>query len=186
MKHHLRHSLGTQIAIYEELCTLLSEREACLNSRPLCALSNDPLDPSHLSPGHFLIGEPLTKLPSTDHTNVKYSMLSRWQTFQQQVQHFWQHWLPDYLMELQQWQHWQRSSPNNPQPGDVILLKDDTAPLHWPLAIINVHPANDGTIQVVTLKSSKGAFKRLIAKICPLPLVNVEFQFFTFWQVPVC
>jgi len=24
-------------AIYEELCTLLSEKEACLNSRPLCA-----------------------------------------------------------------------------------------------------------------------------------------------------
>jgi hypothetical protein len=63
-KHHLCHSLGTQIAIYEELCKLLSEREVCLNSRPLCALSNDPLDPSYLSPGHFLIGEPFTQLPT--------------------------------------------------------------------------------------------------------------------------
>jgi len=146
-----------------------------LNSRPLCALSNDPLDPSYLSRGHFLIGEPLTQLPSTDHTNVKFSRLSRWQTFQQQLQRFWQHWSPNYLMELQQCQRWQRSSPNNPQPGDVILLKDDTAPLHWPMAIINIHPGTDGIIRVVIVKFSKGAFKRPIAKICPLPPVNVEF-----------
>lgn len=141
---------------------------------PLYALSNDALDPPYLSPGHFQIGEPLTQLPSTDHTNVKCSRFSRWQTFQQQL-HFWQQWSPNYLMELEQRQHWQRSYPNNPQPRDVILLKDNTAPLHWPVAIINVHTGNDGTIRVVTLKSSKGAFKRPTAKICPLPPVNVEF-----------
>jgi hypothetical protein len=141
----------------------------------MCALSNDPFDLSYPSPGHFLIGEPLTQLPSTNQINVKCSRLSTWQTFQQQLQHFWQHWSPYYLMELQQHQHWQRSPHNNPQPGGVILLKDDTAPLNWPMAIINVHPGTDGTIQVVTLKSSKGTFRRPIAKIFPLPPVNVEF-----------
>ena len=34
MKYHLRRTLGSHIATYEELCTLLSEIEACLNSRP--------------------------------------------------------------------------------------------------------------------------------------------------------
>lgn len=148
----------------------LRERQAC-NSRPVCALSNDPLDPSYLSPRNFLIGEPLTQLPSTDHTNVKCSRLSRWQTFQQHLQHLWQHWLPDCLLVLQQCQCRQWSSPSNPQPADVILLMDDTAPLHWP----NVHPGTDGTIRVVTLKSSKEAIRRPIAKIYPLPPVNVEF-----------
>jgi hypothetical protein len=60
MKYHLRRTLGAQIATYEELYTLLTEIEACLNSRPICALSNDPHESTYLSPGHFLIGQPLT------------------------------------------------------------------------------------------------------------------------------
>jgi len=80
MKYHLRSTLGSQVATYEELCTLLAELEACLNSRPLCALSDDPCNPTFLSLGHFLIGEPLTQLPATDSTDVKCNRHSRWQT----------------------------------------------------------------------------------------------------------
>ena len=90
MKYHLRRTLGSQVGTYEELCTLLAEIEACLNSRPLCALSDDPFNPTYLSSGHFLIGEPLTQLPAADFTNVKCNRLSRWQTYQQQLQQFWQ------------------------------------------------------------------------------------------------
>jgi hypothetical protein len=52
MKHHLRRTLGSHIATYEELCTLLAEIETCLNSRSLCALSSDPFNPTYLPPGH--------------------------------------------------------------------------------------------------------------------------------------
>jgi len=53
IKYHLRRTLGAQVATYDELCTLLTEIEACLNSRPLCALSDDPFNPTYLSPGLF-------------------------------------------------------------------------------------------------------------------------------------
>jgi len=76
--YHLLRTSTAQITTYEELCTLLVEIEACLNSRPLCALSDDPFNPTYLSPGHFLIGEPITQLPATDLTNVKCNRLSRW------------------------------------------------------------------------------------------------------------
>jgi hypothetical protein len=66
MKRHLRRTLGAHIATCKELCTLLAEIEVCLNSKPLCALSNDPHNSTHLSPGHILIGEILTQLPSAD------------------------------------------------------------------------------------------------------------------------
>jgi len=95
MKFHLRRTLGSQVATYEELCTLLAEIEACLNSGPLCALSDDPSNPTYLSPGHFLIGEPLTQLPAADFTDVKCNRLSRWQTYQQQLQQFCQRWSSD-------------------------------------------------------------------------------------------
>jgi hypothetical protein len=122
MKYHLRRTLGSHIATYEELSTLLAEIEACLNSRFLCTLSHDPFNQTYLCPGHFLIGEPLTQLPTIDYINVKCKRLSRWQTYQQQIQQFWQRWSSDYLQSLQQRQHWKRTSPNL-QPGDLVLLK---------------------------------------------------------------
>jgi len=56
MKYRLRRTLGSHIATYEGLSTLLAEIEACLNSSPLCALSDDPFNPIYLSTGHLLIG----------------------------------------------------------------------------------------------------------------------------------
>ena len=104
MKYHLRRKLRSQVATYEELCTILAEIEACLNSKPLFALSDDPFNPTFLSPGQFLIEEPLTQLPAADFTDVKCYRLSRWQTYQQQLQQFWQHWSSDYLQSMQQCQ----------------------------------------------------------------------------------
>lgn len=57
MAYYLLRTMGAQIATYEELFTFLAERDACLNSRPLCALSNDPLNPTYLPLGNFLNGE---------------------------------------------------------------------------------------------------------------------------------
>jgi len=68
MAYYLLRTLGAQTATYEEHFTLVAERDACLNSRPLCALSNDPLNRTYLPPGNFLNGEPLTQTPSGDYT----------------------------------------------------------------------------------------------------------------------
>jgi len=175
MKYHLRWTLGSEFAAYDNLCTLCAEIEVCLNSRSLCALTNDPFNPTYLSPGHYLIGVPLTQLPAADFTDVKCNRLSSWQTYQQQLQQFWQRWSSDYFQSLQQRQRCQRKFPNL-QPGDLVLLKEDnTGPLHCPTAVItDIHPGKDGIVQVVTIRTHKGAFKRPIVKICPLPRVNSE------------
>jgi hypothetical protein len=92
MKYNYKRTLGSNVATYEELCTLLAETEACLNSRPLCTLSDDHFNQTYLSPGHFLLGEPITQLPSRDYVNVKPHSISRWQQYQQQLQQFWRKW----------------------------------------------------------------------------------------------
>jgi hypothetical protein len=104
MKHHLTQTLVSTIATYEELCTLLTEIEACLNSRPICALSSDPDTSTYLSPGHFLIGDPLVQLPAADLTGIKSNHRTKWQQYQQQLQLFRKGWSADYLNELQQCQ----------------------------------------------------------------------------------
>jgi len=47
MKYHLPRILGAMLATNEELCTLLAEIEACLNSRHLFALSDDPFNQTY-------------------------------------------------------------------------------------------------------------------------------------------
>jgi hypothetical protein len=74
--------MGETTLTHDELTTLLTQIEACVNSRPLCSLSDDPNDPSILTPGHFLIGSPLMSLPDPDVTELSLNRLSRWQLIQ--------------------------------------------------------------------------------------------------------
>ncbi|GFY00072.1 uncharacterized protein TNCV_1341701 [Trichonephila clavipes] len=60
----------------EEFITLLAEIEAVLNSRPLSPLSSNF---ETLSPGHFLIGRPVTAIVEPQLINVKESRITRWQ-----------------------------------------------------------------------------------------------------------
>jgi len=56
LKFHLRRVIGSRTLSKAEFATLLCQIEACLNSRPIVPLTDDPADLSALTPGHFLIG----------------------------------------------------------------------------------------------------------------------------------
>ncbi|XP_029155640.1 uncharacterized protein LOC114928553 [Nylanderia fulva] len=53
LKSHLKRVAGSRTLSQAEFATLLCQIEACLNSRPIAALSDDPNDLSALTPGHF-------------------------------------------------------------------------------------------------------------------------------------
>jgi len=55
-------STATRKYTFEELSTLLARLEACLNSRQLSPMSEDPTDLLALTPGHFLVGGPLLSI----------------------------------------------------------------------------------------------------------------------------
>lgn len=64
---------------YEEMATVLSEIDAVLNSRPLCPLSSNTEDLNCLTPGNFLLGQPLTCLLETDVYIIPDNRLNFWQ-----------------------------------------------------------------------------------------------------------
>ncbi|KAL6418078.1 hypothetical protein ACFW04_012359 [Cataglyphis niger] len=100
LKHHLRRVLGESTLTYEEMSTLLTQIEACMNSRPLQALSDDPDDLTALTPGHFLVGTALNALPEPCLVDAPIGRLSLWQLLQKMRDHFWDRWSREYLHSL--------------------------------------------------------------------------------------
>nr|XP_024215960.1 uncharacterized protein LOC106692822 [Halyomorpha halys] len=75
VKRLLSSSVGSQPFTFEELATALVKIEALLNSRPLCPLTEDACSFDFLTPGHFLVGGPLTPLPVRAETPLSSSSL---------------------------------------------------------------------------------------------------------------
>lgn len=172
VKAHLKHILHQQLLTYEELSTVLTRIEACLNSRPMVALHDEPqLDNMVLSPGHFLIGRPLVARPDVDLSDTTLNRLTRWQLVQRMHQDFWRVWSRDYLNTLQQRYKWQEGK-TDVEVGDVVVLrKENLPPLQWLMGrITEVHPGTDGRVRVVSIKTKSGILKRAVQKICVLPI----------------
>lgn len=172
VKHHLNRITKDAILTSEEMNTLLIQIEALLNSRPITPMRHeDPANLDVLTPGHFLIGAPLTSVPSPNLEHLKLSRLSRWQLVQQMMHSFWHRWQLEYITTMQQRPKWQQ--PNNDSKlGDVVLLFDSKLPpTKWALGrIVDVHPGSDGLIRVVTIKTSTTELKRPVSKVAKLPI----------------
>ena len=168
-KHHFRRIVGNVKLTFEELTTVSTQIEACLNSRPLTPLPHPEDGTEVLTPGHFLVGAPLEALPDSRESLRPLSALRRWHLCQALVRHLWQRWSTEYLCQLQRFTKWQHPS-RNLQVGDVVCVRGEQAPpTRWPLAIIEeVNPGKDGRVRVVTIRMAKGLYKRPAVKIVPL------------------
>ncbi|GBO39702.1 hypothetical protein AVEN_123231-1 [Araneus ventricosus] len=170
-KHHLKRTVGNLKLTIEEFLTVVNQIEGVLNSRPLIPLSSDPNDFSTLTPGHFLIGRPISSIPEPQLVNVPNNRLSSWQKVQKLNQIIWQKWSRDYLNNLQQRGKW-KFQKNNIEKGSLVLLKDDNLPIcSWSMGRIHeVIPGKDGKVRVVLVKTANGIFKRSISNVCLLPV----------------
>lgn len=169
-KTHLKRIIGDSTLTFEELSTVLTQVEACLNSRPLSHLSNCPDDPMPLTPGHFLVGEPLIILPDENYENKNITGLQRWKLTQKMVNDFWRKWSEEYLVTLQQRYKWNTKS-FEPEINDIVIVRDhNLPPAKWLLGkIVEKHPGKDKITRVVTIKTKNGLYKRSCNKLCFLP-----------------
>lgn len=112
VKHHLRRMIGEATLTFEEMSTLLTQVEACLNSRPLQALSDDPNDLNALTPGHFIIGEPICCVPEPQYDAVPDNQLTRWELLKKMRDHLWRRWSQEYIQGLSARPKWWKDSKN--------------------------------------------------------------------------
>lgn len=87
-KFHLKRVIGNTTLTYEEMATVLAQIESCLNSRPLSRIDGASDMQSILTPGHFLVGEPLVTVPDRNFESSNLSTLRRWQLTQRMLQDF--------------------------------------------------------------------------------------------------
>jgi len=66
------------------------------------------------------------------------------------------------------------------QEKDLLQIssrEDKTMPLRWVLVrIVKVHPDCDGVIRTVTMRTSKGIYKKPIVKISPIPCEKCKVE----------
>jgi hypothetical protein len=172
VKYHLKRIVGQSLLTNEEMYTVLTLIEACLNSRPKTPLPESPSELEALTPGHFLIGLSLTATPEPDRCETKENRLSRWQRVEQIRQHFWKRWSQEYLTELQHRTKWKTTNQQHLSVGTIVLVQEDNLPpLQWRLGKIEaLHPGKDNLVRVVSVKTKAGTFKRAVQKICVLPI----------------
>ena len=82
-KHHLVRTTSTASLTHEELEIVVIEIEAILNSRALTSLSNNSDDLAASTPGHFLVGAPLTAPIDPQKGEDQLRLTSRWRVVQQ-------------------------------------------------------------------------------------------------------
>ena len=169
VKYHLKRVMGNSRFNWVEFETLLIQIESILNSRPLTPNSNDPDDLSALTPGHFIIGRPLTTLPSADLSDIPLNSVTKIQLVDKTLQMFWKRWSKEYLNRLQTRPKWKVPKVNL-KINDLVVIKDEnTSPLHWCRGrILQVFPSSDGIVRSALVRTQKGQLHRPSAKLALL------------------
>lgn len=128
------------------------------------------MDVDYLTPGHFLIGQPLLAVPDMPIPESCTRVVNRWKLLHQCHQSFWRRWSTEYLCSLQARAKWTADVPNL-QCGDMVVVKDSSPPMSWRLGrIIDVTPGNDGVVRVVKVNTATGELTRPVVKLVKLPM----------------
>ncbi|XP_037809660.1 uncharacterized protein LOC119602300 [Lucilia sericata] len=175
LKSHLKKITHVQSFTFEEFTTMLTRIEACLNSRPLSPMSDNPTEISALTPGHFLIGAPLLSPPEPDFSCRPLSYANRWQKLNILHHHFACRWKEEYLKELHKRIKWKYPQRNFVVGDLVAIKKDHLPPNEWKLGRIQrVSPGQDKKVRVAEIITSTGPITRPIVKLVLLPPANDE------------
>ena len=190
-KRCLKKSIGRNCLSHDELLTLVTEVEAVLNSRPLSYVSSEdveePLTPSHLLVGYRLLTLPDPPTPEDPDYSPE-GLTRRMNHLSRTLQHFWNRWKKEYLLELHELHHMheEKGSTYTVSEGDIVTVYDEGHPRgHWRLGKIESHLWCRRTgprrlhVRVMSRKGRPKLLRRPLQHIYPLE-VHCEPK----WNLP--
>ncbi|KAJ8019307.1 hypothetical protein HOLleu_42169 [Holothuria leucospilota] len=156
----------------EILQTIFCEVENIVNGRPLTKISDDPSNPTPLTPNHLLLLRNGSVIPPGEF-NHSDRFKRRWRHVQHLADQFWRKWVRSYLPELQRRSKWTKVTENL-KVGDLVLLQSEVTPRNlWPLAlIVGVNRGRDDLVRSVRVKTKTTELVRPITKIVLLESVG--------------
>ena len=172
VKRCLNKCLSKSKVTYEEMLTLLIEIEKIINNRPLTYVYNDlseePLTPSHLVNGRRLGHNFSEDINDPIELNEQLSKI---------LDHFWNRWSKDYLLELRENHRLKHNSKNTPNSninvGDIVLVHDGKLPRSkWRVGRVKelINSKDNiirGAVVTVSYKNLTGHLRRPINKLYP-------------------
>ena len=164
---------------HDQLSTALVEVEAVLNSRSLTYVYNEMEE--RLTPSHLIVGRRILSVPSRCSINKvegsTETLTRRTKYLQRTLDHFWNRWRTEYLIELREYhRHSKRSNSNREvKVGDVGCLHDHKTPRQlWRLEKIErLLPGRHGYVRnaIVRVKSGNSLtsqWRRPLQRLYPL------------------
>lgn len=175
VKYHLRRVLKDTKLNARQFDHVLKQIEACLNSRPLWAITGEADDIEVITPSHFFNFQAINTLPRPDLSHIPINRLDQYQYLYRLYCDFWKSWSHEYLHQLQPRCKWYKEQPNA-VVGQIVLISDDNLPpSRWPYGkIVGTYPAKDSLVRTVDVQCGKTVLRRPIHKLALLPTSDNE------------
>ena len=176
VKSALRKSLGQRCLTKGELRTILTEIEACVNSRPLTTVSDAPEDPLPLTPAHFLTGHSVgfqVRAAEEPTAPTAESLRARAKVRDRRLTRFWSVWSQDYLRSLPLAVR-RFKTRGKLVEGSVVLLRDENRPrLRWEMGVVTrLFPGRDGVPRSAEVRVGRGVKTRAVQRLHDLEVLT--------------
>ncbi|XP_062703685.1 uncharacterized protein LOC134286127 [Aedes albopictus] len=161
----------------EILLTVLSEAEDMVNSRPLTYVPQESAEAESLTPNHFLRGLPAGEREEVNMpTSSAEALRDNFKRSQQLADVLWQRWLKEYIPTINHRTKW--FTEQEPiEEGELVYIVDGNNRRTWIRGKVEkVIRGADGRVRQALVRTSKGLYRRAVAKLAVMELRSKSGQ----------
>ena len=177
VKTALRKSLGQRSLSRVELETVLSEIEACVNSRPLTFVGDTLDSPNPLTPNHFLTGHSVgfraRELDDPSSVATARMLGERARLRLARLNKFWTVWSKEYLRNLPPAIRKFRPQGKLCEGAVVLIEEDNVRRQKWEMGVVTrLLPGRDGVARSVEVRTARGQKTRAVQRLHDLEVLD--------------